>query len=86
VGVSEVRKIPESSNTSVFRAKCDSHHPLQTKHTGRHRRLFYACHIKQNQLLGDDEDLRQDTRALGAEKAVNSEMEDLGEVDGAKDS
>jgi len=40
----------------------------------------------QNQLSGDEDELRQDTRAPGAEKAVNSEMEALGEVDGAKDS
>ena len=37
----------------------------------------------QNQLSGDDEELRQDTRAPGAEKAVNPEMEALGEVHGA---
>jgi hypothetical protein len=40
----------------------------------------------QNQLSGDDDELRQDTRAPGAEKAVNPEMETLGEVDGAKNS
>ena len=40
----------------------------------------------QNQLLGDDDELRQDTRAPGAEKAVNPEMEALGEVDGAENS
>ena len=40
----------------------------------------------QNQLLGDDDDLRQDTRASGAEKAVNPEVETLGEVDGAEDT
>jgi hypothetical protein len=39
----------------------------------------------QNQLLGDDDDLRQDTRTSAAEKAVNPEVETLGEVDGAKD-
>lgn len=40
----------------------------------------------QNQLLGDDDELRPNTRAPGAEKAVNPEMETLGEVDGAKNS
>ena len=39
----------------------------------------------QNQLLGDDDDLRQDTRTSAAEKAVNPEVETLREVDGAKD-
>ena len=29
VGVSEVRQRPEASNSNGFRAKCDSHHPLQ---------------------------------------------------------
>ena len=42
--------------------------------------------ISRNQLLGGDDELRQDTRAPGAEKAVNPEMEALGEVHGAKDS
>ena len=40
----------------------------------------------QNQLLGGGDELRQDTRAPGAEKAVNPEVETLGEVDGAKNS
>lgn len=38
-----------------------------------------------NQLLGDGDELRQDTRAPGAEKAVNPKMEALAEVHGAKD-
>ena len=37
----------------------------------------------QNQLLGDEDELRQDARASGAEKAVNPEMEAVGKVDGA---
>ena len=40
----------------------------------------------QNQLSGDEDELRQDTRASGAEKAVNPEMEALGEIHGPKDS
>ena len=40
----------------------------------------------QNQLLGDDDELRQGTRAPGTEAAVNPEMEALGKVHGAKDS
>ena len=40
----------------------------------------------QNQLLGDDDDLRQDTRTSAAEKAVNPKMEALGEVHGAENS
>ena len=37
----------------------------------------------QNQLLGDDDELRQDRGTSGAEKAVNPEMEAVGKVDGA---
>ena len=38
----------------------------------------------QNQLLGDDDELREDARASGAENAVNPEMEGVGKVDGAE--
>ena len=37
----------------------------------------------QNQLLGDDDELLQDTRASRAEKAINSKMETVEKVDGA---
>ena len=40
----------------------------------------------QNQLLGDNHELRQDSGTSGAEKAVNPEMEAVGKVDGAENS
>ena len=40
----------------------------------------------QNQLLGDDDELRQDSGTSGAEQAVNPEMEAVGKVDGAENS
>ena len=54
----------------------------QQANVATNQQINYA----QNQLLGDDDELRQDARAPGAEKAVNPEMEALGEVDGAEDS
>ena len=54
----------------------------QQANVATNQQINYA----QNQLLGDDDELRPNTRAPGAEKAVNPEMEALGEVDGAKDS
>ena len=54
----------------------------QQANVATNQQINYA----QNQLLGDDDELRQDTREQGAEKAVNPEMEALGEVDRAEDS
>ena len=54
----------------------------QQANVATNQQINYA----QNQLLGGDDELRQDTRAPGAEKAVNPEMEALGEVDRAEDS
>ncbi len=54
----------------------------QQAHLANYQQVNYS----QNQLLGGDDELRQDTRAPRAEKAVNSEMEALGEVHGAKNS
>ena len=54
----------------------------QQANVATNQQINYA----QNQLLGDDDELRQDTRAPGAEKAVNPEMEALGEVDGAENN
>ena len=54
----------------------------QQANVATNQQINYA----QNQLLGDDDELRQDTRAPGAEKAVNPKMEALGEVDRAEDS
>ena len=54
----------------------------QQANVATNQQINYA----QNQLLGDDDELRQDTRAPGTEKAVNPEMEALGEVDRAENS
>jgi len=51
----------------------------QQANVATNQQINYA----QNQLSGDEDELRQDTRAPGAEKAVNPEMEALGEVHGA---
>ena len=54
----------------------------QQANVATNQQINYA----QNQLLGDDDELRQDTRAPGAEKAINPEMEALGEVHGAENN
>jgi len=51
----------------------------QQANVATNQQINYA----QNQLSGDDDELRQDNRTPGAEKAVNPEMEALGEVHGA---
>ena len=54
----------------------------QQANVATNQQINYA----QNQLLGDDDELRPDTRAPGAEKAVNPQMEALGKVHGAENS
>lgn len=61
--------------------KPPSIHAMQAN-VATNQQINYA----QDQLLGDDDELRQNTRAPGAEKAVNPEMEALGKVDGAQNS